>query len=504
MASSQAYNNNFIGNEENNPNGAQVRNLQANKASTTTSSCQPTTGAVTRALGDITNTGRSNLSVISTTKPTITTTTTNKNNNNNTCHIAVGTTRAHHPNPPLRIRRTDGAIAKHSPTGSRLSNLSVAALKAAVGAPSSSPMATSATAPRRLGADSGTGASATAVAAASVKCKLDFAAPSALDDYFNRSNALPYEESDEQTIPEGVLDIDRDDIGNSLYAAEYAQVIHSTFLGRETAFMVDPQYMDHQDDVTIKMRSILIDWLVDVHGKFKLRPETLFLTVNIIDRYLQAAPVLRRKLQLVGVCAMLIASKYEEIYPPEISDFVFIADRAYCKREIISMEGKMLRQLGFEVTIPHALPFMYRSLKAAHKAMGAVSIPHEHMAQYMIELSLLNTETLQFRPSLVAAAACRLAGSLSRPNFYWDLTMVFHSGGYHEEDLADCEMVLRKLVAEDADIHNANRLTAVKRKFSTTRFSTIATMTNRLIQEPVFGAAPADVPMEICSVPRRS
>jgi cyclin B len=86
------------------------------------------------------------------------------------------------------------------------------------------------------------------------------------------------------------------------------------------------------------MRAILIDWLIEVHLKFKLLPETLFLTINLIDRYLEKQAIPRTKLQLVGVTAMLISSKYEEIYAPEVRDFVYITDKAYTKEEILAME----------------------------------------------------------------------------------------------------------------------------------------------------------------------
>ena len=89
--------------------------------------------------------------------------------------------------------------------------------------------------------------------------------------------------------------------------------------------------MANQKDVNEKMRAILIDWLVDVHSKFKLVNETMFLTVNLIDRYLGEVQVTRQKLQLVGVTAMFIATKYEEIYPPELRDFVYVTDKAYTK-----------------------------------------------------------------------------------------------------------------------------------------------------------------------------
>lgn len=86
----------------------------------------------------------------------------------------------------------------------------------------------------------------------------------------------------------------------------------------ELKYQVKYNYMDSQADINEKMRAILIDWLVEVHLKFKLVPETLYLTVNLIDRYLERVEVMRDKLQLVGVTAMLIASKYEEIYAPEV------------------------------------------------------------------------------------------------------------------------------------------------------------------------------------------
>jgi G2/mitotic-specific cyclin-B, other len=100
--------------------------------------------------------------------------------------------------------------------------------------------------------------------------------------------------------------------------------------------------MESQEDINEKMRAILIDWLVEVHLKFKLVPESLYLTVNLIDRYLEKEQVNRQKLQLVGVTAMLVACKYEEIYPPIVKDFVYITDNAYTKEEILEMERKML------------------------------------------------------------------------------------------------------------------------------------------------------------------
>jgi hypothetical protein len=111
------------------------------------------------------------------------------------------------------------------------------------------------------------------------------------------------------------------------------------------------------------MRAILIDWLIQVHGKFKLLPETLFITVNLIDRYLEKVIIQRNQLQLVGVTSMLIASKYEEIYAPEVKDFVYITDRAYTREDILDMEQQMLYALEFNIGISSTYRFLERYSK---------------------------------------------------------------------------------------------------------------------------------------------
>ena len=106
------------------------------------------------------------------------------------------------------------------------------------------------------------------------------------------------------------------------------------------------------------MRGILVDWIIEVHLRFHLMPETLFLTINIIDRYLEKTQIRRTKLQLVAVAALLIASKYEEIYVPELNDFVFISDSAFTKEEILQMERQILVKLEFNLTMFSSYRFL--------------------------------------------------------------------------------------------------------------------------------------------------
>jgi cyclin B len=139
---------------------------------------------------------------------------------------------------------------------------------------------------------------------------------------------------------------------------------------------------------------MLVAWLVEVHLKFKLLPETLFLTVNIIDRFTFLRQVKKTDYQLLGITAMLIASKYEEIYAPEIRDFIYMTDHAYSKDQVLAQESAILRALDFNVTAPSAYRFLERFLKLSlsDDLIG-------NFGRYIIELALMNADLYKWRPS---------------------------------------------------------------------------------------------------------
>ncbi|XP_076889507.1 G2/mitotic-specific cyclin-2-like [Bidens hawaiensis] len=122
-------------------------------------------------------------------------------------------------------------------------------------------------------------------------------------------------------------------------------------------------------DLNEKMRVILIDWLIEVHHKLDLQLETLFLTMNLIDRYLaKQSVILRKNLQLVGSVAMLMACKYEEVSVSIIDDLIFISDKAYSRSQILAMvlKGKqMLNTLEYNKSLPTSYAFVKRCIKAA-------------------------------------------------------------------------------------------------------------------------------------------
>lgn len=156
---------------------------------------------------------------------------------------------------------------------------------------------------------------------------------------------------------------------------------------------------------TPRMRSILVNWLVQVHSNFQLCLETLHLTISILDRYLQANKLIgRESLQLVGTAALLVACKYEEIYLPPLSDFAYICDKVFTQRQILRTERDILRVLDFHLGKPISILFLRRYSK-----IGGVKPDQHTFAKYILEQALLDHKFSHINPSTQAAAACCLA-----------------------------------------------------------------------------------------------
>ncbi|XP_074850364.1 G2/mitotic-specific cyclin-B1 [Carettochelys insculpta] len=196
-----------------------------------------------------------------------------------------------------------------------------------------------------------------------------------------------------------VKDVDADDGADPNLCSEYVKDIYSYLRDLEKQQFVRQKYLAGQE-VTGNMRAILIDWLIQVQMKFRLLPETMYMTAAIIDRYLQDNSVSKNMLQLVGVTAMFIASKYEEMYPPEIGDFAFVTDHTYTKYQIKQMEMKILKALDFALGRPLPLHFLRRASK-----IGEVDLEQHTLAKYLMELSLVDYEMVHYPPSQIAAAA---------------------------------------------------------------------------------------------------
>ncbi|KAJ6636398.1 G2/mitotic-specific cyclin-B [Pseudolycoriella hygida] len=249
------------------------------------------------------------------------------------------------------------------------------------------------------------------------------------------ANRLTHEFSHSASmLPKDVFDIDETDAGNLKLEPEYVKDIYNYLQNLEKNFQIPEKFLTGQKEVTPKMRTVLIDWLNEVHLQFHLFAETYYLTVGIIDRYLSKCPdTLRKNLQLVGVTAMFLACKYEEMYPPMLKDFVFITDDTYTPIEIIRMEQKILeachnenQKLNYDLSAPVVIHFIRRYSKAAD-----LSQTQHNMCKYFVELASVDYSMTHYLPTQLAATAVymvrKLKTPLARSEELWSPTMRFYT-----------------------------------------------------------------------------
>ena len=191
---------------------------------------------------------------------------------------------------------------------------------------------------------------------------------------------------------------------------EYINIIYYNLLleENESIFKMTPKpiftYMKNQTEINEQMRSILIDWIIDVDEKFGFTDETLFMTILIIDRYSTQNDISKIKYQLLGIVAMLIACKHEEIYVPKIDDFIYITDNTYTREEVLEMENNVLKCLNFSLLYPSPIKFYeYLSLNFGFdKKMY-------FLGKYLMESFLLDMRYVKYKASIIAGACCYIA-----------------------------------------------------------------------------------------------
>ncbi|KAF7792064.1 hypothetical protein EIP86_003092 [Pleurotus ostreatoroseus] len=199
-------------------------------------------------------------------------------------------------------------------------------------------------------------------------------------------------------------DLDAEDADDPLMVSEYVVDIFKYLKEVEQTTMPNPNYMEMQKDLAWKMRGILTDWLVQVHSRFRLLPETLFLSINIIDRFLSSRVVSLAKLQLVGITCMFIAAKVEEIVAPSANNFLYCADASYTEAEILQAERYVLKTLDWNLSYPNPIHFLRRVSKA-----DEYNVQVRTVAKYLLEIQCLEWRLIAAPPSLMAAAAIWLA-----------------------------------------------------------------------------------------------
>lgn len=256
---------------------------------------------------------------------------------------------------------------------------------------------------------------------------------------------------------------------------EYQQDMLEHMLRMDQETMPDVDSIDIQTEIRWYMRPYLLDFLVEAHMAFQLLPETLFLTVNLLDRYCSKRVVYKRHYQLVGCAALLIASKYgdKKEKVPTIKELRSMCCALYDEDMFLQMEWHVLSTIGWTIGHPTVDAFLGMAIKdSAHHDPEV-----QNMALYILEIALFHRDFVSRRSSQLALAALALSRSLlSRPRAQaheWAATYDHTTYNLLSERLGEASSILT-------------------RKYQSTRHSGVArTLTHILAQRAAAAAAAA-------------
>lgn len=259
---------------------------------------------------------------------------------------------------------------------------------------------------------------------------------------------------------------------NSLTMDSYGTLISNSMKHSKT--LMDYILAQKHPEITVEMRCVLIDWMIEVGEEFKMHSGTIFLAVSIIDRYLSRASssLPRNRFQLLGITAILVASKLEEMCAPTISDLVYVCDNTYSRRDIIDLEGLLVNTLCFDLTIFTTRHYIQHLIVAADdpRIDPATKLLMPHIANYLVELALLDYSLTHKRPSLVASSAIYLA-RLSLSLEPWPSSLQYETY-YSPKDLEAACHLLHQLFQNAPIMHYAQ---AAFNKYSKPKYQRIAT-----------------------------
>ena len=259
---------------------------------------------------------------------------------------------------------------------------------------------------------------------------------------------------------------------NSQIPKEYINIIyHNLLLEEDKGIIPCPNYDNIllQKDITDQMRSILIDWIIDVHYKFGFTDETLYMSVLIIDRYISYKPISKMKFQLLGITALLLSCKHEEISLPKIEDFIYITDNTYTKKEVCDMENDVLDVLNFELLHPSPIKFYeYMALKFDFDKKKFL------LGKYLMESFMVDLNYVKYRASVIACSCVYIVMKYFKMDNYKgaydkkyynlnenDINNIKHKT---DSDIKDCARDICIFIDE---INRTNNYTSCKNKYST-------------------------------------
>ena len=266
---------------------------------------------------------------------------------------------------------------------------------------------------------------------------------------------------------------EKDNVCNFQNVDEYIDDILENLIKEEKNIInINPNYFEYQKEINQSMRSILIDWLIDVHNKLNFKEETLYITIYIIDSYLSKKSIERKRFQLLGTTALLIATKLNEIYCRRIIDYVLLTDNAYTKDDIKRMEEEIVKTLNFNFLIPSPLSFF----EIIIKILG-ISEDKDlyNLGEFLLQTFLIDFRSLYYSYSIIAYAICYIIMKLYKMKnnqFCFDDIIFFlvNKNMYENKvNIIECADVVFGVLKE---IVNSNLKSTIK-KYSSHNFDDI-------------------------------
>lgn len=263
---------------------------------------------------------------------------------------------------------------------------------------------------------------------------------------------------------------------NPQLVPEYSEEIFNYLKHNERVNTPDyPKIFEKQNQINEQYRSILIDWICHVHYKFSLLPETLFLTINILDSYTSLVHFNITEYQLVAITSMLIASKYEEYYAPEIKDFIYVTKGIYTKEQIIKMEYSIMCTLNFDILFSSGIKFLefFSFYNSEHCQNENTNKKIFHLAQFILEISLMNVSIMKYTASMRASSSLYMSRKILKNEIedkdnIWSHELHLRTG-YNEADLKPC---VREMILHLQTVLKS-KLCSFKEKFNSIEYSQV-------------------------------
>lgn len=245
---------------------------------------------------------------------------------------------------------------------------------------------------------------------------------------------------------------------------KYSDIVFEYFL------TIDKPFRYINDGISWKMRSLLVDWIIDIHEKLSLCHDTLFFTVNLIDRFLGVRSIPGSKLQLVGIAALMIACKYEEVVCPTLQTFVLLTEKTLTDEDVRKAEKYMLHTLNYDLQYVSPLNFLRRCSKANNYEISSRAV-----GKYLLELTILYEEFVMFKGSVRAAAAMYLARKMTSQDQCKNLFTMY--SGHNKEDIKDCFNVLVRVISEQIPFEN------IQNKYNSPKFLRVSSFVREYAQK---------------------